>query len=479
MRTRGVPLAIGAPYRAHVLGVPARKGLEARLAKAHCGLESMLGAGLTGGGYWGGGGTLRFHAAYPHTQCVMILCLSSGHMRKHLWRLPPGAVPSVTCHRVLHHLDALDLRMALWKYAMLHDEQAAASGTPNGRGMHFMSLNVRQSLHPKIRAASSLIHSFSFPNIISPQEIGPLLEFFSRDIVCDLMAWQPPGTPFTFPSLTISLLRDVLHDTPHTSPYWDLIEYVLLRRLSHGSLQPLLAFYNVVLLDTRVPALHHGDITLLPKKVPHGIVGNGRPLSRLSFLWKVFVHAPCFHVAGFPLRPRACVPCAIRHVAPHILGGCASSCTGLVLVLLVARPAGLAGFERCYPCFRFLGACHNPWYSVGFWLLSLVGGPPRLRYPLHGAAHGLLPGGGWGLARYEAGLGQGDPISALLYCLLGELRSALALTSTGLLAMPAGPLRRLGWIDDTLWLAQSHLDAQRLVSQLPPFGAATNLFSDK
>ena len=60
------------------------------------------------------------------------------------------------------------------------------------------------------------------------------------------------------------------------------------------------------------------------------------------------------------------------------------------------------------------------------------------------------------LARYEASLGQGDPISALLYCLLGELRAALALTSTGLLATPAGPLRSLGWIDDTFWLAESH-----------------------
>ena len=50
-------------------------------------------------------------------------------------------------------------------------------------------------------------------------------------------------------------------------------------------------------------------------------------------------------------------------------------------------------------------------------------------------------------ARYEAGLGQGDPISALLYCLLGKLRVALALASTGLLATPAGPLRRLGWVD--------------------------------
>ena len=82
------------------------------------------------------------------------------------------------------------------------------------------------------------------------------------------------------------------------------------------------------------------------------------------------------------------------------------------------------------------------------------------------------------LARYEARLGQGDPISTLLYRLLGELCAALALASAGLLATPAGPLRRLGWIDDTSWLAESHSDAQHLVSQLPASGVATNLFFD-
>ena len=82
------------------------------------------------------------------------------------------------------------------------------------------------------------------------------------------------------------------------------------------------------------------------------------------------------------------------------------------------------------------------------------------------------------LARYEAGLGQGDPISALLYCLLGELHAALALASTGLLATPAGPLRRLGWVDDTSWLGASHADAQHVVSTLPASRAATNILSD-
>ena len=58
------------------------------------------------------------------------------------------------------------------------------------------------------------------------------------------------------------------------------------------------------------------------------------------------------------------------------------------------------------------------------------------------------------LARYEAGPGQGN--FALRGCLLGELRAALVLSSTRLLTSPAGPLRRLGWIYDTSWLAETH-----------------------
>ena len=86
-------------------------------------------------------------------------------------------------------------------------------------------------------------------------------------------------SPFTFPLLIVALLRDLLNITPHTSPYRDLIVYVLLRGLSDDNLQPLLAFYNAVLSGARVLALHHGDFALLPKKVTHGIVGNNRPLS--------------------------------------------------------------------------------------------------------------------------------------------------------------------------------------------------------
>ena len=50
----------------------------------------------------------------------------------------------------------------------------------------------------------------------------------------------------------------------------------------------LATFYNRLFLGCKVETLHFGDFTLLPKKSPHGVVANGRPLSNLSVIWKLF-----------------------------------------------------------------------------------------------------------------------------------------------------------------------------------------------
>ena len=52
-----------------------------------------------------------------------------------------------------------------------------------------------------------------------------------------------------------------------------------------------------------------------------------------------------------------------------------------------------------------------------------------------GGYHGLEEA----LTRYEAGPLQGDFISALLYCFVGELYTAFVLSSAGLLTISVGP----------------------------------------
>ena len=61
-------------------------------------------------------------------------------------------------------------------------------------------------------------------------------------------------------------------------------------------------------------------------------------------------------------------------------------------------------------------------------------------------------------AMYEAGMGQGDPISALLYYLVNEITVQPVLQSAGLTTTPGGPLRNLGWIDDSSGIGTSHSD---------------------
>ena len=55
-------------------------------------------------------------------------------------------------------------------------------------------------------------------------------------------------------------------------------------------------------------------------------------------------------------------------------------------------------------------------------------------------------------------MGQGDPILVLLCCLVNEVRVPLVLKLAGLIATLGGPLRNLGWIDDSLWIGTSHSD---------------------
>ena len=55
-------------------------------------------------------------------------------------------------------------------------------------------------------------------------------------------------------------------------------------------------------------------------------------------------------------------------------------------------------------------------------------------------------------------MGQGDPILALLYCKMNEVRVQLVLQLAGLTDTPGGPLRNLGLIDDFSWIGTSHSD---------------------
>ena len=228
------------------------------------------------------------------------------------------------------------------------------------------------------------------------------------------MAWQLSGAPFTFPLLTVSSLWTLLNNTPHTSPYRDQIEYALLSRLPDDNLQPLLTFYNAVVSGARVPALHHGDFALLLKKAPHGIVGNGRPLSNLLVLWKVLY----MHVAS-TLQTFICthgrLSCAQFAIWAH---------TFVADVLRVVHDWFLFCWSRGQQAWLVLDDVIHAFGSLAHatiqnTLLAAGCSASSVDLLVFAIRSMLLHMGGYqgveeALARYEAGLGQGDPISAPL-----------------------------------------------------------------
>ena len=99
------------------------------------------------------------------------------------------------------------------------------------------------------------------------------------------MGWKPPVVRFHTPLVFPSALRVAVSDTSRTSPYCDLIDYPMVCLLNDEHLSILANFYDRRLSGCKVDTLHFGDITLLPKKRPHGVVANGHRLSNLSVIW--------------------------------------------------------------------------------------------------------------------------------------------------------------------------------------------------
>ena len=103
-----------------------------------------------------------------------------------------------------------------------------------------------------------------------------------------IMAWKSPSTPFHIALVSLSALRASLSATFWTTRHRDLIERPMVALLRDDHMSILAYFHNRLLSGCKVETLHFGCFTLLPKKSPHVVVGNGCPLSNLSVIWKLF-----------------------------------------------------------------------------------------------------------------------------------------------------------------------------------------------
>ena len=127
------------------------------------------------------------------------------------------------------------------------------------------------------------LHAGIVPDQLRQRHLWPLTHLTPAQ-VHRITGWKPPSTPFHIPLVSLSALRVALSNTSRTTPYRDLIEYPMVSLLNGEHLSILANFSNRLLSGCKVETFHFGDFTLLPKKSPHGVVVNGRPLSNLSVI---------------------------------------------------------------------------------------------------------------------------------------------------------------------------------------------------
>ena len=116
-------------------------------------------------------------------------------------------------------------------------------------------------------------------------------------------------------------------------------------------------------------------------------------------------------------------------------------------------------------------------------LLEEAGIPLGVRRLIMNAAQKAkkIMGGEWGstlaMTTFLAGLAQGCPLSALVFCLTVQLRIALVIQHTTPVDSDAGPLSQVSYMDDVTYLPGTLQEFRRMVGQLAPAGIQTHMHS--
>ena len=256
------------------------------------------------------------------------------------------------------------------------------------------------------------------------RHVRPILHCAGEEL-CTIVPWRVAIMPSLV--VTIDCVRVVLRKAQKSTPFRNLVDYCMIEWLREEELQWVVEFLQSVSTGVLLRALVHGDFYALPAKVPHGLIVNARPLLNFTTMWKLVVA----HIASqyVPLLAQAGVlPCT--QFALHA----SSSVVDLLRVL------------HDYVWFRFLRwkrvclVVDNVRHAYGSvvhdtlrCLLRLAGFPEVVIDLLQLATtEATVHMGGSGgvteaLARLLAGVAQGCPASAMVFCVVAEVRAFLAL----------------------------------------------------
>ena len=217
----------------------------------------------------------------------------------------------------------------------------------------------------------------------------------------------------------------------------------------------------------RLEALSHGDLHLLPKKPPHGIGANDRPLTNLVLLRKV-VGLVVKEEEQPWLREHRFLPPSQFALWPE------TSIWDFLRVLHDYFWYRWGSGGEAWPVLDDVRhAFGSPDHVSRDSVHQVVGYGPEL-CRLHrslmedmrldmGGTDDVDHAEGW----FDAGSGQGCPLSPLDYAPIGEVRAKMVSRAYPGVLTPAGLLHSLAWADDTVWLGGSPEDVCAIAGALP------------
>ena len=251
------------------------------------------------------------------------------------------------------------------------------------------------------------------------RHLHPILRC-TREEICAVVPWRVAVKPTMV--VTIASVKALLHKARKSTPFRDLIEYCSIDWLRDAELQWVVEFLRSVSIGVPLRALVHGDFCPLTAKVPYGPIVNARPLLNFATMWKL-VGAHIAH-QYVPLVARAgALPCT--QFALHASSSVAD-------LLRVVHDYMWFHFFRRLVCLVVDNVRHtygSVVHDTLRWLLRLAGFPEEIVELLllattEATVHmGGSAGVAEALARLLAGVAQGCPASAMVLCVLAEVRA--------------------------------------------------------
>ena len=345
---------------------------------------------------------------------------------------------------------------AAWD-VILHEKDVGLAPLPRAPGQP-TKVDYRRTLGARYVPPADPVYAVGVPvhlhqqtavalDQLCQQHLAPL-EALSLARIQAITGWTsaPLGPP---PRATIANLRAIIHRAAATVPFHDLLEYRLFGHLKDTQLAAVTDLINDILSGSPVPYAHSADFINLPKKLPHGPIANGRPLTNLATVWKLTAALLKDHY-----QPR---PVASGILPPHQFG-MSPHCSSVEL-LRVLHDVWWDRWRRRLEAWvlsddvrhAYGSINHNTEYAV--LAVAGVSAADAATVQHHNRTLEVHMGGAYGRSPsstyLRAGTGQECPVSGMKYCIYGEVQGHEACRNVPPAETPAGPLNRVLLMDDT------------------------------